>query len=107
VTVKSSLNFSSLETPFCHGDREDCQPNPMIRPETKAVSLVQFLHSLGGELHVTLEEGTWAAWLYDVLKPHVSEIVVCTQARRAPARRHAASGLPRGKRTAHTAGASA
>jgi Transposase len=24
-----------------------------------------------------LEEGTWAAWLYDLLKPHVTELVVC------------------------------
>ena len=44
--------------------------------ETKASTLVQFLDGLRGELHVTLEEGTWAAWLYDVLKPHVREIVV-------------------------------
>ena len=51
--------------------------------ETKAVNLVQFLHSLGGELQVTLEEGTWAAWLYDVLKPHVAEIVVCNPRRNA------------------------
>jgi len=26
---------------------------------------------------VTLEEGTWAAWLYDLLKPHVAKLVVC------------------------------
>ena len=45
--------------------------------ETKAATLLDFLHGLRGELHVTLEEGTWAAWLYDVLKPHVLEIVVC------------------------------
>ena len=38
---------------------------------------------LRGELHVTLEEGTWAAWLYDVLKPHVREIVVCNPRRNA------------------------
>ena len=30
--------------------------------ETKASALVQFLDGLRGELHVTLEEGTWAAW---------------------------------------------
>ena len=37
-----------------------------------------------GELHVTLEEeGTWAAWLYDVLKPHVGELVVCNTRRNA------------------------
>jgi len=51
--------------------------------ETKAVSLVQFLQGLRGELHVTLEEGSWAAWLYDVLKPHVSKIVVCNPRRNA------------------------
>ena len=51
--------------------------------ETKAATLLEFLHGLRGELHVTLEEGTWAAWLYDVLKPHVSEIVVCNPRRNA------------------------
>ncbi len=51
--------------------------------ETKASTLLQFLHGLRGELHVTLEEGTWAAWLYDVLKPHVREIVVCNPRRNA------------------------
>ena len=48
--------------------------------ETKAATLLELLHGLRGELHVTLEEGTWAAWLYDVLKPHVQEIVVCNVA---------------------------
>jgi len=33
--------------------------------ETKAATLVQFLQGLPGELHVTLEEGAWAAWLYE------------------------------------------
>ena len=51
--------------------------------ETKAATLLEFLHGLRGELHVTLEEGTWAAWLYDVFKPHVSEIVVCNPRRNA------------------------
>jgi transposase len=51
--------------------------------ETKAVTLLQFLQGLRGELHVTLEEGTWAAWLHDRLKPHVHEIVVCNPRRNA------------------------
>jgi transposase len=51
--------------------------------ETKAATVLEFLHGLRGELHVTLEEGTWAAWLYDVLKPHVEEIVVCNPRRNA------------------------
>ena len=31
--------------------------------ETKASSILQFIHGLRGELHVSWEEGTWAAWL--------------------------------------------
>jgi transposase len=51
--------------------------------ETKAGSILQFLHGLRGELHVTWEEGTWAAWLYDLLKPQVHEILVCNPRRNA------------------------
>src|ERR1017187_4033275 len=45
--------------------------------ETKASTVVQFVRGLRGDLHVTLEEGTWAAWLYDLLRPHVTEVLVC------------------------------
>ena len=31
--------------------------------ETKARSILKFLHGLGGELHGTWEEGNWTAWL--------------------------------------------
>src|SRR5258708_33211103 len=41
--------------------------------ETKASTILQFIHGLRGDLHATFEEGTWAAWLYDLLKPHVTE----------------------------------
>jgi transposase len=34
------------------------------------------LAGLRGALWVTFEEGTWAAWLYDLLKPRVAELVV-------------------------------
>ena len=45
--------------------------------ETKAITVVQFIQGLRGDLYVTFEEGTWAAWLYDLLKPHVTKVVVC------------------------------
>ena len=45
--------------------------------ETKALTIIQFVQGLRGDLHVTLEEGTWAAWLYDLLRPHVNEVLVC------------------------------
>jgi hypothetical protein len=45
--------------------------------ETKAETMLQFIHGLRGSLHVTFEEGTSAAWLYchpqkfrRRLKPH-------------------------------------
>src|SRR5260370_927966 len=45
--------------------------------ETKAITILEFVHGLRGSLHLTFEEGTWAAWLYDLLKPHVAKLVVC------------------------------
>jgi hypothetical protein len=45
--------------------------------ETKASIIVQLIDGLRGALHVTFEEGTSAAWLYDLLKPRVTRLVVC------------------------------
>jgi hypothetical protein len=51
--------------------------------ETKANMILQFVDGLRGDVHVTFEEGTWAAWLYDLLKPHVVKAVVCDPRRNA------------------------
>src|SRR5712664_2528513 len=51
--------------------------------ETKASTILQFFQGLTGNVQVTFEEGTWAAWLYDLLKPHVTELVVCNPRRNA------------------------
>jgi transposase len=45
--------------------------------ETKAETVLQFIRGLRGSLHVTFEEGTSAAWLYTLLKPHVTRVLVC------------------------------
>jgi len=45
--------------------------------ETKAETILQFLRGVHGSLHVTFEEGTWAAWLHDLLKAHVTRVLVC------------------------------
>ena len=45
--------------------------------ETKADTIVEFIQGLHGTLSLTFEEGTSAAWLHDLLKPHVSRLVVC------------------------------
>jgi transposase len=54
--------------------------------ETKASMVLQFFDGLRGDLHVTFEEGTSAAWLYDLLKPHVRKLVVCDPRKNASMR---------------------
>jgi transposase len=51
--------------------------------ETKASMIVEFVDGLRGDVHVTFEEGTWSAWLYDLLKPRVTRLVVCDPRRNA------------------------
>ena len=51
--------------------------------ETKAATILQFIRGLRGNLLVTFEEGTWAAWLYDLLKPYVSKVIVCNPRKNA------------------------
>jgi transposase len=51
--------------------------------EAKASMILQFIDGLRGDVHATFEEGTWAAWLYDLLKPHVTRLVVCDPRRNA------------------------
>src|SRR5438128_8645980 len=45
--------------------------------ETKAATIIEFIGGLHGTLSLTFEEGTSAAWLHDLLKPHVGRLVVC------------------------------
>ena len=44
---------------------------------TEARAIVRFVQSLSGPLRVTFEETTQAAWLYEVLRTHVTEVIVC------------------------------
>src|ERR1700675_4973031 len=54
--------------------------------ETKASMILQFIDGLRGDLQVTFEEGTSAAWLYDLLRPHVTKLVVCDPRKNASMR---------------------
>ena len=45
--------------------------------ETKATTILDFIHGVRGSLWVAFEEGTSAAWLHDLLKPHVTQVIVC------------------------------
>jgi hypothetical protein len=38
-------------------------------------AILQFTRGLRGSLYVTFEEGTWAAWLHDLLQPHVARVL--------------------------------
>jgi len=44
--------------------------------ETNGQALVEFIKTVPGRKHLCLEEGTQSGWLYEVLSPHVDEIVV-------------------------------
>ena len=44
--------------------------------ETNGAALVGYLRSIPGRKHLCLEEGVRSAWLYEILSPHVEEIVV-------------------------------
>lgn len=45
--------------------------------ETKPNSIRQFFKSVEGAVHVAFEEGCMAAWLYDLVRPLVKEVIVC------------------------------
>jgi len=45
--------------------------------KTKAEGIRQFLRSLEGRVHVAFEEGQQASWLYDIIRPLVTETIVC------------------------------
>src|SRR5437016_8590977 len=45
--------------------------------ETQSATILEFVRGLRGSLWVTFEEETSAAWLYDLLLPHVTKVVVC------------------------------
>ena len=44
---------------------------------TQASAILDFLQGVRGTLHVTFEEGTHSAWLYDLLVRRVAHLVVC------------------------------
>src|SRR5437870_3554106 len=45
--------------------------------ETKASTILEFFAGLRGTLTISIEERTSTAWLYELLKPHVTKVLVC------------------------------
>lgn len=62
-----------------HNSQGKCIAHSII--ETRAETVRDFLRGLSGTLHVTFEEGTQAAWLHDLIRPLVAELVVCNPRR--------------------------
>ena len=50
---------------------------------TRAAAILDFIGGVRGTLHVTFEEGTHSAWLYDLLSRKVEKLVVCNPRRNA------------------------
>ena len=50
---------------------------------THARAIVDFFEGLRGTLHVTFEEGSHSAWLYDLLVRRVAKLVVCNPRKNA------------------------
>ena len=44
---------------------------------TEASAILDFIAGLPGTLYVAFEEGIHAAWLYNLLLPHVAQVVAC------------------------------
>src|ERR1700723_1387451 len=64
--------------------------------ETKAATILQFIHGLRGSLHVTFEEGTCAATEKCPVEIRQQERPNrCSQTGRSAAKRPALAGLPR------------
>ncbi len=51
---------------------------------TEARALVDFFRGMRGTVRVAFEEGTQAQWLHDLLRPVVTEVVVCNRRGDAP-----------------------
>jgi len=50
---------------------------------TQAAAILEFLAGLRGTLYLTFEEGTYSAWLYDLLVGRVGKLVVCNPRKNA------------------------
>jgi hypothetical protein len=63
-------------TSYCVRDREGKIIGEGI-VATSRTNLVSLIRGIPGEVHLTFEEGTQAAWLYDLLMPYVKRVIVC------------------------------
>lgn len=63
-------------------NQEGRQVSQSIVP-TEGAAILEFIEGLRGTIQVTLEETTQSAWLYDLLQPYVSKVLVCNPRKNA------------------------
>jgi transposase len=63
-------------------NQEGRQVNQSIVP-TERAAILEFIQGLRGTVQVTFEESTQSAWLYDLLLPYVSQVLVCNPRKNA------------------------
>ena len=68
------VHQSTISVAMLHAEGKLVMQSVLV---TGAAAILDFVHGLRGTLHVTFEEGTHSAWLYDLLVPHVARVVVC------------------------------
>src|SRR5580658_2300569 len=78
--VGLDVHQSTISVAVLNGDGKPVMQSVIA---THAATIVDFLHGLRGTLHVTFEEGTHSAWLYDLLVRRVSKLVVCNPRKNA------------------------
>src|SRR5580698_8388081 len=72
--MKSILGWTFIKQPSW--SRSWIRPAKLVMEsilETEAATILQFFAGLRGTLSVTFEEGTWSAWLYDLLHSRVDD----------------------------------
>jgi len=52
---------------------------------TNGRALVEYFSEMSGEVHLCFEECEWSSWLYEILSPHVSAVVVARGQRKKSA----------------------
>ena len=76
---RSSSNDLRCGSGFCRQAGDGVASWKRKRPPSSSL-----FTGCAGVCMVTFEEGTWAAWLYDLLKPHVSRSRWCAIRERMP-----------------------
>lgn len=76
--VSMDVHFATITAVVLDGDGKMVMSSVL---QTKAETIRDFLTSLSGTVYLTFEEGTMAAWLYEVAYPLVTKVVVCNPRR--------------------------